>query len=888
MTCIQEKEKKEYLNQIDVCEKFVKVLLLKKYCFDDNKLPFDHNVNRIVYEQYIQSLLPRFFRIFQVEYNSYLEVNSSGNYEEFVNSIIKDNYLDVFCDEMKYLDKLIKQRTKYFISFMKEIEENSTSFLCEKKIKIKNIILFNGDSHNFGKFVVELICTDSNSYIYKPRSGDIDLKFQKFIRQFIPNYYYYVYSGENYSIHEKILAKQSVKSIKQVEDFYYNIGVFAGLFYCLSTTDMHFENVIVNEEVPFLIDIESLANGLLSTENAISSIPYSSLKSMLFPFHCTEKFLNLSITNGKGGEVNDFYFEGKKLEITSDGTIDFVSQKISFSDQKNRIFLNNMLVEPYDYYQYIEEDYKHFISYVDNNKGSFVSTITSILGEEKVRVIVKPTYIYGKFLSILDYPYYLMDQNHYELILEKNLSKKNQEIKIVEKEELLEGDIPFFFTTLKSTNIFSNKGKVVKDYFKLSIYSNLLNRIETTLNKKDIYKELENIRTALLISAIKDRHEFYEPPYFTSIVETTNLKEWYKNFMNSFTYGEDSSVTRYLPVSNGKDNFLHIPLTASLYNYAPNLLYYVYSDENYDSEAIKNILKTMIKFKTHEFNDSGGIHGLAGFLYLLMQLHEITKDSWYYDEIIKQIEDISVSKYDDLNNFDFLSGKSGLILAFSNVLLKYRGTTEKVKNLTALTQSIVQDTIDYVENNNYFSLGAGLGHGLSGIILALSRFSKVENVDRKLISQLVDYEDSYFSKEYGNYLDTRNNSYDSYFFCYGLPGIILSRIEAESIGAIERNYVQNLVNILINKVLDEGLAVDNTLCHGWFGIQDILLIASENGYLTKARYQEIKKGYKVIFQENEHNYFNGCSHIFLGNGGRQYLKLREEISIPSLLNLSYL
>ena len=61
------------------------------------------------------------------------------------------------------------------------------------------------------------------------------------------------------------MAKQSVKSIKQVEDFYYNIGVFAGLFYCLSTTDMHFENVIVNEEVPFLIDIESLANGLLST-----------------------------------------------------------------------------------------------------------------------------------------------------------------------------------------------------------------------------------------------------------------------------------------------------------------------------------------------------------------------------------------------------------------------------------------------------------------------------------------------------------------------------------------------------------------------------------------------------------------------------------------------
>ncbi|WP_277958265.1 lanthionine synthetase LanC family protein, partial [Enterococcus gallinarum] len=196
--------------------------------------------------------------------------------------------------------------------------------------------------------------------------------------------------------------------------------------------------------------------------------------------------------------------------------------------------------------------------------------------------------------------------------------------------------------------------------------------------------------------------------------------------------------------------------------------------------------------------------------------------------------------------------------------------------------------IDYVENNNYFSLGAGLGHGLSGIILALSRFSKVENIDRKLISQLVDYEDSYFSEEYGNYLDTRNNSYDSYFFCYGLPGIILSRIEAESIGAVERNYVQNLVNILINKVLDEGLALDNTLCHGWFGIQDILLIASENGYLTKEQYQEIKKGHKVIFQENELNYFNKCSHIFLGNGGRKYLKLREEISIPSLLNLSYL
>lgn len=888
------------MNFLDIIKKYITKEIEKNEIRDQIHLD-NKKLKEGLIEQLEEQLTPIVINVLFSEYNGFKEyynLDANESISKYIEKIEESEYFNDLSRYFPVMRDKIDSQLKNFLSFINEINKNLKIHKTKTGYKeIKDIKLALGDTHNNGKTVC-FINIDDRDYIYKPRNAQIDINFINFVSKYIKEYKYKIFNYEDFSVHQLITADQFKTKIEDVKKFYYNMGFLSAIFYFLGATDMHYENVIVNGTTPIFVDLETISDitdheqGKIHN-NLLQSFSDSIFQSMIYPFEINENYLNISALTGKEGKVSKFHYTNTKSIINFDGELEFSEENPSLEKQKNEIFLNNDKQLPSFYLSEIVAGFSDFCSTVIEDKEGILEELINIIKNQPIRQVIRPTHIYAKYLSTSLDNYYLKERENVFELLGNLENSKDGRIFNAEFKSLIQGDIPLFYSYYNSRNLYSQDKCVLENYFSTTMRENIQNRI-LNFDTKKLNHEINNIYSSLLIYHYNHTENKISSKQFSICSSVESSFNFLKDFYTLFQ-SINNSTSALLPSFLG-EKLIISPITPSIYEYGGNLLLIIYfRDElGVSIKKIIDIFKTMKEWKTYNIADMNGFNGIGGYIYLLNNAYIMTGDKWFYDELLIEIINHCDLEKVKINNTDYFTGLAGTITILSEVYLNMQFEIEIKERLEKVLKTYVEFIQEnYVELMNNDSK-IGLSHGYSGLILALSRYDKItQNVDnQKLINKLVDIEEQYYNRTENNYIDLRSKNYDNFYLCYGIVGILFSRIELFENGYIHlKNDITDKALKLAKSILNNSLDLSNysyCLCHGIGGFIELFEELNRLGFLNNELYSEVNNR---LFSFLENNSLNGLNNnlkydsFMLGLGGVAYNYLRKQYNIPSILRL---
>lgn len=175
-------------------------------------------------------------------------------------------YLSEIYDIYPELIRLLDNHTKNYFNYVDEILSNIEKISVTRNFidgKIKTLQIGQGDTHNKGRSVVKILLEDKTFY-YKPRTLCMEKKYielQKWLEKNNTNYHKMkcckVLDFQTFGIMEKV-ENTECYSRGEVKEFYYKMGQLLCILYTLNSKDFHCENLVADGKFPVLIDLETL------------------------------------------------------------------------------------------------------------------------------------------------------------------------------------------------------------------------------------------------------------------------------------------------------------------------------------------------------------------------------------------------------------------------------------------------------------------------------------------------------------------------------------------------------------------------------------------------------------------------------------------------------
>lgn len=321
-----------------------------------------------------------------------------------------------------------------------DISELKKNNLINKEEELCGIYRGQGDSHNFGRTVIELNFTETTIF-YKPKNSNITeqlFKLEKWIeeRSNLKFYYYKILNKQNYCYEEKV-SHSYASNKKEVENFYFNFGVQIGLLHLFGSTDYHYENIIAHGEFPVLIDNETL----FDPKTADYSMYTQFLVSGLLPN------MNLKVDLS----ALTFLHQKQSLEMNH-----LTKENNEYIYKKNKVTINKAQNQPlHDIdFMHIYTNQKHNINrglkailafFIENKEDLFKSDALNGFKDKDIRIILRDTSYYSQLLSTAFHPYHIKTKDSFKQFLLKSLNEKKEHALIkLEVNQLLYGDVPIF------------------------------------------------------------------------------------------------------------------------------------------------------------------------------------------------------------------------------------------------------------------------------------------------------------------------------------------------------------------------------------------------------------------------------------------------------------
>lgn len=863
-----------------------------------------------LYEGIKQNLLEN-LRIYSIEvitfcFNDYAK-NIGGTISDYW-KYMDINHINEICLSFPVLVSKLKIKSSFYVNYVNEIINNLDSVHDEIKFKKINGINFNlGDSHNKGKSTC-IITLDNKEYIYKPRESVIEKRFNAYISKFIEGYGYDIWTYSTFSVCEKV-AYQPPTDQKSIEKLYYNFGLISGVIYMLNSADNHYENVIIYNEFPYFVDLEcvSLHKNIIDTDSYtqklsrrfFSCLDDSVLGTNIFPLILKPNDMEISALCGKGGTLNNFDYLNKEL-VFENGR--FLNREVSpyITDQLNRVIVDKELVHPLKYVEQIKEGFKSYCLEVMENPQSIISDLQSIYKNQKVRHIIRPTHVYAKYLQTLFSPYYLQDikmQNELLNNLAANDNNLNTLIKDYEVEALIMDDVPIYYATPYEVDLYlGTKSLKIDKYFRNSLFEEIKNKVYR-LNYKSVLRQLNIIEISLLInsyntdSSIELRTEKVLKNESSFAEEVLLIEKKALNLLIS----SDNEIQGIFP-SLVEDKFVISGLGSSLYEMGGTILM-LFIDRNklkINESLFYNIMKTVRYTKLYGDKKIGGFSGVGSFLYLNVFFYYYTKDKKYLEFIKFSLKHILENYESNLNNLDYMNGISSTVILIINMLDMELQLTSDIE--------IMADRIlkKYIENIKHYgqefveNSGAGVAHGLSGLAYAIYKISNYYTIHDfdKLIRKTIELEDElYLEYPINNYIDPRNSEEAGLFFCYGLPGILQTRMRLVQGGMTSiKEETQIKLLYLVDSILENKINLSDmnyNVCHGMMSVLEVIVDGYRRSYIDKEKYEKVSKILLDMILSSNKSDIGYSREFFLfgmGLGSKVYAYNRHKnLSLPSIM-----
>lgn len=834
---------------------------LLNFNIDDLKYQLYYEIERPVLEVYYE-----YFNEYRQKEHLAETSNKLNLFKEYIStSDFQKDLVNSFPELISY----IKLREEFFNRYINKLLKDLDTWWKDYNFKsLDRINCFNGDSHNQGQHVCQIIVDTDKSFYYKPRSSQVEKRFNELLADFMDIENFVVYSKEDFSI-QKEIQRISPSSENDIKKYYYNLGIISAIFYLFNSSDMHYENMIIHKDQPYFFDLETITtinhNYLASEINSFKNFMNNSIVgSNIFPAPILSNNIDISVLTGVDWKEEDNLNYEINVKNDNNDNIEIVKTKSILEDGKNEIIINGEKINPILYVENIVEGFSHTSDKIIKNKDEFLDKMISVIKGQKIRQILRPTNTYAKFLNSSLDPYYLQSQanrNSILRILGKGMYKSCKNLIECESHNLSQGDIPLFYSDFDSLNLYDDYGNILeKDFFSISCEQMLKNKF-SNFSKKDIDKQISLMKASIYVACF-NKYERIDFPDLT-VKKNGRVKDICHQVCLDY-YDSFSQENEYLFNTNviGNGEKLALWLTDfSLYESGGLLLLsYLREDLDLPDDFFEQITKTVYSLNTQLDRSLNAYNGIGSELYFLYTFYCQEQLTFYRKNIIKTLDEIDKKSLEEIKEFDYFNGISGVLAVLSNtyesLIIKKKKDEEliaKVFDLILSFQKIFLDNKKLIKEK----YKAGLAHGFAGIYYSLGlsyQINEDSNI-KDMCEELIDLEEKYYLEDYNDYLDPRDQTVGHFYLCYGIVGILLARIELYKIGFLEKSTIINKLDKLIDQ-LKIGLdfsSMTYSLCHGIASLIELMISVKSIDY----RKEDCREIIDILIKEELKNSRNG-------------------------------
>lgn len=885
---------------------------------------------------------------------SRLEGELSGNtpeerYKSFVERIQRRDIAIAILQEYSVLTRQLVIDLDAWINFYSEFLQR----LCDDCDVIRatltsdadpglltEVIGGKGDAHRGGRSVLIARFSSGFQIVYKPRPMSVDVHFQELLGWINSLGYHPPYrtlkviDRRSYGWVEFVTA-EGCKSEEDVRRFYERQGGYLALLYTIEATDFHAENLIAAGEQPVLVDLESLFHPRVGKPNfreaesvADKTIAYSVLRVGLLPRRIWSsedsdgiELSGLGFDEGQLSPVAAPYWEGYGTD-----RMHVEKKRMPLKGSQNQPSLDGNKINVLDYEEAIVSGftcmYKLLVKYRDSllSDNGPLSRFTN----DEVRVILRPTVFYALLLRDSFHPDLLRDALDRDCLFER-LWKANADLPFLapilsaEREDLMNGDIPFFMTFLNSRDIWSSSNRHIPDFFDESSLSLVQHRI-LKLDEDDLNKQLWFIRASLAsLSMNQDQtrwqgYRLQEPRSMAEPEQFLKAAQDIGDRLEAIALSGDQG-TNWVGLEPLNERYWSlVPLRIDLYSGLPGIaLFLAYLGAITQQYRYTNLAQTALATMRHQIARGhlkigiGAFSGWSGVIHTLTHLAMLWDERSLTAEAENMVERIPPLIEQD-RQFDIVNGSAGAIICLLN-LYRASGSARALKVARQCGEWLVSHTqltepgVGWLTMRTATNPLLGLSHGAAGIAWSLLELGALtgESRFRAIALDAITYERTFFSPEENNWPDlreqgTQDKSDSSKYkymtaWCHGAPGIGMARLS--SLKYIDDQMIRDEINIALNTTIERGFGLNHSLCHGDLGNIELLSHASKIFGDQSWRVQLDRIGSAILKSIEDHGLLCGVPlgvetpGLMTGIAGIGYglLRLAESSRVPSVLIL---
>ncbi|MCI4251495.1 type 2 lanthipeptide synthetase LanM family protein [Bacillus sp. CCB-MMP212] len=833
----------------------------------------------------------------------------------FINQYKSKEKLLEFYNTYIVLTRILSTITSYFITNMKTMlnrmkkhkDDILNTFSIPGPLLLTSIKIGQGDTHNKGNTVIELMFNEKYRVIYKPKNIELSKVYNEFIHYFnqkdnildmktVKGIYESSYCFEEFILYEG--CHEEVELSK----YYTRFGQILGALYLINASDMHMENLIAHGEYPVIIDLETIVQQPVL--NVLDDYPilkrarldlFNNITStMLLPLNPRsdredEVGLDLSALDGKGMKIAK-----KILQPINIGTDEMRYEHLEFTtnDSNNIPFLKNLenKIGFKNYTNEIISGFRNICEIAMDNKEDLIEILKPLKGKI-VRLIVRDTSQYGNILHHSYHPDLLGDMLDREKVLENMWSHpfSDKEMIKYEVQDMMNNDIPIFFNKIGTKDVISSDFEFMKSIQQYNAEELVINKINY-LTTEEINKQISVMKISFGLY-LKNEKEYTPSKLFRNCkIQNTDLKKQAIMLADKIIESaivEDDKIMwivvnpeqgEYWSVGMIDDDFYDGFTGVYLFLYTTYLETENEKYLDYANMVLNTLNQHVIK------NELGLNSGYVSVIHAAARMKKKKLPRALKDELKFQMEYIDNQEINMIHT-DYLNGAISLI----NSLLKIYNNNKDLNYLTlAIKYAEKYINMNDEEKEENLEFNMGFGHGDISNALVFFRLWKCTNNERYF-----KYGEKLYKKFERNFEESKIENFKNLNFswCRGIVGILIAEIEIRNI--IGNDKHSEVIEILEPLLLNMDMLKNDGLCHGNIAVTEF--------YLKKYEFNQNEEDLEtakllvenIIDRANEENgfklrYIEGFNSIGLFTGlsgiGYQMLRINNPGKVRSILD----
>ncbi|HEY0558297.1 MAG TPA: type 2 lanthipeptide synthetase LanM, partial [Thermoanaerobaculia bacterium] len=374
-----------------------------------------------------------------------------------------------------------------------------------------------GDRHRRGRSVRILTFASGARLVYKPRSLAVEAHFQELLAWVNaagghPGFRTLAMLDRGEYGWMEFAAAAPCESRADVARFHERLGGLLALLYALAATDCHYENLIAAGEHPVVVDLESLFHPQI--QRGRRTRPQEDLRSQ-FALHSVLRvgLLPFQVGQGEGDDFEGVDISGvaavagqptpqKVIQWMGTGTDEMhvVRDRGIMEGGQNRPTLGGEAVQVGEFRDEMTNGFAAVYRVLAEGREELGRRLAPF-ADDPVRVVLRPTQIYGLLLQESYHPDFLRDALDRDrlldrLWLEAEAQPALERVIAAEHRDLSEGDIPFFSTFPASRDLWTSRGERIPDFLEEPSFDLVRRRVDL-LGEEDLRRQLWLLRLSL-------------------------------------------------------------------------------------------------------------------------------------------------------------------------------------------------------------------------------------------------------------------------------------------------------------------------------------------------------------------------------------------------------